>query len=65
LKEFFPSSDTRIDDGPCLASSFDSVQLYENGRLKACTLSETIVRHGQTYDKGSRVRFDSDGRIVP
>ncbi len=65
LKEFFLRQDTVIQDIPCQATVFASIQLYENGRLKACILGEKLVREGHTYDKGTRLEFDSNGRIIP
>jgi hypothetical protein len=66
LKEFFLPHDTRIQDVPCKAGYFnEAIWLHENGRLKACVLSEDLVRDGRTYSKGARLRFNSDGRIMP
>jgi hypothetical protein len=66
LKEFFLVRDTRIQDIPCRAGIFsESVQLHENGRIKKCVLSEDIERDGQTYPRGTRLRMDTDGRIIP
>jgi hypothetical protein len=66
LKQYFLCSDTRIQGIPCKAGIFnESVELYENGRLKACALSEDLVRDGRRYDKGSRIRLDADGRVIP
>jgi hypothetical protein len=39
--------------------------LHENGRLKACVLSEDFMRGGHSYPKGTHLRFDADGQIVP
>lgn len=66
LKEFFLRHDTRIQDIPCKAGLFgEPVWLHENGRLQACVLSEDLVRDGRTYPKGTHLRFNSDGRIMP
>ena len=66
LKQYFLSHDTRIQDIPCKAGLLnESIELYENGRLKACVLNEDLTRDGRTYHKGTRLRFDPDGRIVP
>jgi hypothetical protein len=65
LKEFFLRLDTRIQGIPCQSGVVVPIELYENGRLKACTLSEEFVRDSRTYNKGARLRFYSDGRIIP
>ena len=64
LKQYFLRHDTRIRDIPCRAGLFnESIELYENGQLKACVLSEELTHDGRTYHKGTRLRFDPDGRI--
>jgi hypothetical protein len=65
LKEFFLARDTLIQGIPCKAGIFESIQLHEDGRLKSCTLGEDIVRDGQAYRKGARLRLDRGGQIVP
>jgi hypothetical protein len=66
LKQFFLRRDTRIENIPCRAGIFgESIELHENGRLKACVLSEDFMRDGHSYPKGTHLRFDADGRIVP
>jgi hypothetical protein len=66
LKQYFLRHDTRIDGVQCKAGSYDeSIELHENGRLKACVLSEDLVRDGHTYQRGMRLHFNADGHIVP
>jgi hypothetical protein len=66
LKEFFMRQDTRIQGVPCKAGIFSqSISLHENGGLKSCVLSEDYVRDGRTYPKGTHLRLDPDGRIIP
>jgi hypothetical protein len=66
LKQYFLSHDIRIQGIPCKAGSFDeSIELHENGRLKGCVLSEELARDGRIYHRGTRLRFDPDGRIIP
>lgn len=65
LKQYFLRSDTVIQGIPCKAGSMDeSIELYENGRLKACALGVDLVRGGRAYAKGRRVHFDPEGRIL-
>ena len=65
LKQYFLRHDTRIQGIPCKAGIFDeSIELHASGRLKACVLSEEFVSDGRTYPKGTRLRFDPDGRII-
>lgn len=66
LKQYFLRRDTKIQDIPCKAGVFNqSIELHENGRLKACVLSESLERNGQTYQRGERIQFDPEGRILP
>lgn len=66
LKQYFLRRDTTIQDVPCQAGVFEqSVELHENGRLKACVLSEDFTRHGRIHPKGKRLQFDAEGRILP
>jgi hypothetical protein len=66
LKEFFLPHDTKIQGVPCRSGLInEAVELHPNGRLKACALSEDYVRDGRVYAKGTRLRFDRDGRIAP
>jgi hypothetical protein len=65
LKKYFLRHDTRIQDIPCKAGLMrEMIELHENGRLKACMLSEELTSAGRTYHRGTRLRFDPDGRIV-
>ena len=66
LSKFFLRHDTRIQDVSCKAGLMsEMIELHENGRLKACVLSEDLTRDGRTCHKGTRLRFDPDGRIIP
>lgn len=65
LKKYFLRHDTRIQDIPCRAGlGRELIELYANGRLKACQLSAELTRAGQTYRPGTRLHFDPTGRIV-
>jgi hypothetical protein len=66
LKQYFLRRDTTIQEIPCKAGVFhQSIELYENGHLKACVLSQDITRDGRRYPKGKRIHFGPDGRILP
>ena len=66
LKEYFLGRDTRIEGIPCKGGLVDeSIKLHDNGRLKACVLSEGLVRDGRVYPADTHLRFDSDGHIIP
>ena len=65
LSTFFLRQNTRIQDIPCKAGLMsEMIELHENGRLKACMLNAELTRDGRTYHKGTRLRFDPDGRII-
>ncbi len=61
-----------IDGVPCAKFSFFSdvlggpsgVHFHENGRLKSCKLSRQFTIEERTFEKGDRVQFDSEGRLV-
>lgn len=66
LKQYFLRHDTTIQDIPCKAGLLNqSIELHENGRLKACVPSMDLTRDGVTHPKGKRIRLDTDGRILP
>jgi hypothetical protein len=66
LKQYFLRRDTKILDIPCAAGVLNqSIELHENGHLKACVLSENLTRDGRTYQKGKRLQLDPEGRILP
>ena len=63
LKQYFLRHDTTIQGIPCEAGVLNqSIELHENGRLKACVLSESLTRDGVTHQKGKRIQLDSTGR---
>jgi hypothetical protein len=64
LRSFFPPEDTVINDILCKASSFTSVELYENGNLKSCKLSKDYQADGKKYKKGRVVEIDKSGKII-
>jgi hypothetical protein len=65
LKQYYLTVDTEVQGVPCKAGALnESVELYANGRIKACALSRDFVSGGRTYTGGSRVRFSPEGRVV-
>jgi len=65
LKQYFLTADTVIDGLPCKAGAFnESVELYANGRVKACALSRAFSIGGRTFPKGARLRLSPEGRVV-
>ena len=65
LKQYFLRHDTEIQGIPCKAGSVtESIELYENGRLKACALSRDLSQGGRTRPAGARIRFDPEGAIL-
>jgi hypothetical protein len=66
LKQYFLRHDTRIQEVPCRGGLFnESIELYEDGRLKGCVLGEDLMREGRRYPKGTRLHFDPKGQVVP
>ena len=64
LKAFFLGHATVIQGVPCQANlSRQPVELYVDGRLKACTLSTEFTQGGRSWRKGARVHVDPDGRL--
>ncbi|HVU32794.1 MAG TPA: hypothetical protein VHE61_05130 [Opitutaceae bacterium] len=65
LKQYFPANDVVVDGIPCRASVFRTgIELYENGRLRAATLSRACVVDGRQLEEGTRIRLAPDGRLV-
>jgi hypothetical protein len=72
LKVAWLAEDEVIQGLPCarfrsMSSLFgggDRTLFDASGRLRFCTLSDTITIHGQHLEKGDEVRFDEEGRIV-
>ncbi len=67
LRTCWMDEDQEIDGVPCRDSGFFllggvSTEFHGNGRLAECTLSRAWTRDGATYRKGTRVRFDPEGR---
>lgn len=60
----FLAKSTLIQNIPCEASVLDPVYFYETGKLRSCTLSESIVIDGRKYRKGSKVSFDESGGLI-
>jgi hypothetical protein len=66
LKRYFLRHDTRIQGVPCRGGLFnESIELYEDGGLKGCALSEDFVHDGRRYAKGTHLRFDPKGQVLP
>ncbi len=63
LKGFFPCKDITIDNIPCKSSPFAGVHLYQNGKLKDCTLSKKHVINGTEYKKNTHLSFDENGKL--
>jgi hypothetical protein len=72
LKTAWLAQDEIIQGIPCAKYRFMSslfgggerTLFDESGRLRYCTLSDTITLEGQTLKKGEEVRFDNEGKLV-
>lgn len=64
LKSFFSESDVEIDGIKCKGGVFNYIKLYENGKLKYCTLAEDQKINGKDYRKGQKLKFNSKGKII-
>ena len=65
LKQYFLRKNALIEGIPCKAGLLrQSIELHENGRLKACVLSQDFSREGRDYKKGTRIEFDAAGRLL-
>lgn len=64
LKRFFPPHRTIIDGIPCGTGLVRGwIELHENGRLKSCTLGESLVRAGRKLRKGTRITLTPEGEL--
>ncbi|MCD4830978.1 MAG: hypothetical protein K8R02_04105 [Anaerohalosphaeraceae bacterium] len=61
LNYFFPDEDVEIDGIPCKGSVFHLTQLYDNGKLRRCTLAKTTTINGEMYQKGTKIKLDKEG----
>jgi hypothetical protein len=64
LKFFFPCNDILVGDVPCKSSSFAGIELYADGALKECKLSEDISFDNINYKKNTILVFDEKGKVV-
>jgi hypothetical protein len=65
LKQYFLARNSVIQGVPCKAGSLnESVELFENGRIRACVLSRDFRIGARTYPQGARVHFNQEGAIV-
>jgi len=63
LRSFFPPKDVIIQGVPCEASLLENINLYENGKLQQCKLSQSFNHKSKTYRKGSILNFDKMGNV--
>ena len=64
LNYFFPKKDIEIDGILCKGSVFHLTGLYDNGKLRNCTLAETMTINGKEYRKGTKIKLDKEGEIL-
>jgi hypothetical protein len=64
LKGFYAPTSIDIQGIPCKASLFSPIYLFENGRLKECTLSRARTVGGKSLPKGARAIFSESGELL-
>lgn len=65
LKHFYSRKTALVDGVPCKGSVFSSgIRLHENGRLQECVLSEAATIEGVKHPKGTKLRFDPQGKLL-
>jgi hypothetical protein len=64
LKYFWPPENLEVDGVPCKATSFQSVSLHENGRLRMCRLSRVATIQGRTLREGEIISLDEEGNLL-
>jgi len=64
LHYFFPRKDVEIDGIPCKASVFHPIQLYDNGRLRSCTLAKTITINEKEFQHGTKITLNQEGQVI-
>ncbi len=64
LHRFFAPKAVDIDGIPCKGGVFQYLQLHSNGKLEQCTLTRTVTISGIAYRAGTRMHFDSKGRVI-
>ncbi len=61
---FFAPKAVDIDGIPCKGGVFQYLKLHPNGKLKQCTLARATTIGGTEYRAGTRMHFDSEGRVI-
>jgi len=67
LKYFFSKQNITIDGIECKGNPLLTVNLiglYENGKLKNCTLANDMKINGNQYKKGRELEFDDKGQFI-
>ena len=61
LKFFFAPENCVIQDVDCAGGLFSGIGLHESGKLKSCTLSNSLTIDGTKYPSGTLLRLDEEG----
>ena len=64
LNSFFSRTDIEIDGIFCKGSVFHLIGLHNNEKLRNCTLAKTMIINGREYQKGTKVKFDKEGKLL-
>jgi len=62
LESFFTKGNIKINEINCKGGVFSNIVLYDDGRLKECTLSEEQSINKIKFKKGVRIHFDESGK---
>lgn len=64
LKFFYPVEDVVVNEIHCKASLAHGIELYDNGSLKKCKLSQNETIQGKHYKKNSLINFSENGEVI-
>lgn len=64
LKGIFISKPITLQGMPIKKSVFSPLYLYENGKVKECTLASETEVDGKKYPKDTTLKFDGTGKVI-
>ncbi|MBN1791504.1 MAG: hypothetical protein JW830_13465 [Bacteroidales bacterium] len=65
LMHFYPRNDVKIQEIYCSKTLSYGIQLYRNGALRSCKLTEDQFINEKKYAKGTIVNLDEEGNTKP
>ena len=64
LQSFFSPKNIEVQGVLCKGGGLNPIFLHESGQLKTCTVAKSKMIQGRTVEKGQKVVFDIQGKII-